>query len=313
MCDITRIPGIMRTNGWNNGAALMDEWFANPPNDVPENGTPDTSTIKMDSWVLTFERAKKVYDEMISGKIWFNEAAKNLIVRKLEAAGKFTRKEERFGDLSQPANVLDPGHIQERPVGEWNDPMDDMYAALGKFTLRMAIEGVVIPQCAPRSGASAGTGLGASATAAAPQTYTVKSGDNLATISRSHGVTTQELIAANPQLSQGGHPPNDINAGDVLTIPRSRFSQQAPTAILESCEEVIGHTVRIDAIGIYVRDSYDFNGIQFLGRWDIDIWDWPCLIFNANFSNWRSANGKGGDYLVYSDVKVIHLSPADSF
>lgn len=311
-CDITKIPGLMRQSGWNNGAVLMDEWFANPSNAVPASGTPDTSTIRMDSWVLTFERAKKVYDEMIAGKIWINIAAQKEIAAQLEKDGKFTRREERFGNLSRSGLAVDPRHIQERAVGSLMDTVDDMYAALGKFTLRMAIEGVVIPRCAAKSGAESGA---REAGEQAPQTYTVKKGDNLSVIAKKNGITTQELLAANPQLTSGWRQANYINAGDVLTIPAGKFSRRdAPSATQESCDELLGWTVRINAFGIYVRDSYDFNGFQVLGTWDVSDWDpLGCVIFNSNFREWRSANGKGGDFLVFSDVKVTRLSPPDSF
>jgi hypothetical protein len=68
--DITKIPAIMRSKGWYNGARLQDIWFRGPANSVAERGKPDTTTIRMDTWALRFPRAKAVYDRMISEKIW---------------------------------------------------------------------------------------------------------------------------------------------------------------------------------------------------------------------------------------------------
>jgi hypothetical protein len=80
------------------------------------------------------------------------------------------------------------------------------------------------------------------------------------------------------------------------------------------------HRVTITNAGIYVRDSYDFNGTQFLGYWDASDDSVSMVnpfsgdrIANEDFRNWRTATGRGGDYLVYSDVKWEALSTPDSF
>jgi len=46
-------------------------------------------------------------------------------------------------------------------------------------------------------------------------TYTVKPGDTLSKIARLNGCSTDQLLQANPQISD----PNRIKAGDVLTLP----------------------------------------------------------------------------------------------
>ena len=53
-------------------------------------------------------------------------------------------------------------------------------------------------------------------------TYTVKSGDTLGKIANRNGVTTTQLLAANPQIKD----PNKIKVGDVLNVPESSM----PTA-----------------------------------------------------------------------------------
>jgi hypothetical protein len=78
----------------------------------------------------------------------------------------------------------------------------------------------------------------------------------------------------------------------------------------------------VDKIGIYVRDSYDFNGQQFLGSWretppavSKDPLSFPPYqpVFNADFQRWRSTNHRGGDFLIFSDIKWLDRSPPDSF
>ncbi len=65
--------------------------------------------------------------------------------------------------------------------------------------------------------------------------------------------------------------------------------------------------VSIEEVGIYVKDSFDFNGSQFLGFWGYR--DDP--INNADFRQWRAENHAGGDFRVFSDVKRTRLTPAD--
>jgi len=77
------------------------------------------------------------------------------------------------------------------------------------------------------------------------------------------------------------------------------------------------YTVTIDAAGVYVRDSYDFNGIQLLGYWDdsgVSRNPWGRTgVTNADFRDWRNKNSKGGDFLVFSDLKITEIKPAFVF
>jgi hypothetical protein len=65
--------------------------------------------------------------------------------------------------------------------------------------------------------------------------------------------------------------------------------------------------VSIEEVGIYVKDSFDFNGDQFLGFWGYR--DDP--INNFDFRQWRAENHAGGDFRVFSDVKRTTLSPPE--
>ena len=86
------------------------------------------------------------------------------------------------------------------------------------------------------------------------------------------------------------------------------------------------HEIQIREVGIYIRDSYDFNDdpswfkpSQPLGCWDpvsntagLTSASGTC-VNNADFRNWRAANGMGGDFLVFSDLEIITRSPPDVF
>jgi hypothetical protein len=65
--------------------------------------------------------------------------------------------------------------------------------------------------------------------------------------------------------------------------------------------------VSIEEVGIYVKDSFDFNGSQFLGFWGHR--DDP--VNNDDFRQWRAQNNAGGDFRVFSDVKRTRLTPPD--
>ncbi|MEM9588053.1 MAG: DUF6402 family protein, partial [Planctomycetota bacterium] len=81
-----------------------------------------------------------------------------------------------------------------------------------------------------------------------------------------------------------------------------------------------GHVVTIDEVGIYLRDSFDFEGSQHLGFWDDSDNSVSAINFlsgtrvtNKSFRDWRTANQRGGDFLVYSDLRRIPLTRPDSF
>ncbi|QNI31763.1 hypothetical protein H7849_22390 [Alloacidobacterium dinghuense] len=65
--------------------------------------------------------------------------------------------------------------------------------------------------------------------------------------------------------------------------------------------------ISIDEVGVYVKDSFDFEGDQFLGWWGYRDTDY----YNSDFREWRLLNHAGGDFRVYSDVKRTKLAISD--
>jgi hypothetical protein len=81
---------------------------------------------------------------------------------------------------------------------------------------------------------------------------------------------------------------------------------------------------RAEYLGFYIRDHYDFNGMQYLGTWTEDrvltkaetvftmtahgqvvirLKDGPfSAVTNGDFREYRGKTGKGGDFIIYSDV-----------
>ena len=74
------------------------------------------------------------------------------------------------------------------------------------------------------------------------------------------------------------------------------------------------YQVTVREVGIYVRDTYDFNGTQPLGFWDDSDNSVSMLNFlsgtyvsNDSFRDWRAANGRGGDFEIFTDLRRIVL------
>jgi LysM repeat protein len=311
MCDLTLLPGAMRRHGWTRGPALLERWFNSSPYTKPSYGPPDTTTITMD-WVLTFDRARSVSDGMINGRIWLNQRAQSLLTARFRRLGYFTNTVVPFGTniFTGSASVpsLDPDHIQNRQVGGEVQHLaaafaipDDLHAALNRFNLRLLVAGYVMPKRAPPP---QGGGQ-----------YTVQPNDTLLSIALDHCVTIAALQQANPSLSSN---PGQPRPGDVLTIPPPQFSgTAAPGAVTALCGTPSGHVVVITQVGIYAQDSFDFEGLQYLGQWPIrtafGITVGACHVWNSDFRDWRTSNGKGGDFEVFSDIKATALNPPDSF
>lgn len=87
---------------------------------------------------------------------------------------------------------------------------------------------------------------------------------------------------------------------------------------------VVRILLHISHLGFYLRDQYDFNGLQYLGTWTEDrvltkvetafsmthqghiilrLKSGPfAVVTNGDFRAYREETGKGGDFLIYSDV-----------
>ncbi len=145
--SITSIPKIMRSRGWANGARLMEIWFSGAGAVEPAYGPPDILTIRMSSWALTFSRAKDVYDQLMRERVWANDAARKMLAQRLQSKGLLTSdpQSRAFGSLTAPVPALETEYVNYRAVGGATDPLDDMFAALGKFSFRVVVAGGVAP------------------------------------------------------------------------------------------------------------------------------------------------------------------------
>lgn len=96
-----------------------------------------------------------------------------------------------------------------------------------------------------------------------------------------------------------------------LTAALGRFVLNVAIAgTVESAPNPAQFKISVKEVGVYIKDSYDFEGDQFLGYWDDGDNSVSTInplsgdgVSNKDFRDWRGANGKGGDFRVYSDVK----------
>lgn len=227
----TDIPKIMRANGWKVGAALMDHWFSLPKSEAPPYAYRNDTIVTM-AWVIGFERAKQVYDQLIKDKIWSNDAAKVEVRKLLDRYGLLRGIGGCFGVFQSTQPIIHQNHVNTRAVKQaMLADLDDMTAALANFNFHVQIGGEATP---------------------------------------------------------------------VLGTGKCRVS--------------------VDTIGVYIRDQYDFIGDQDLGYWDKSDNKVSARnpftgdkITNETFRDWRTANNKGGDFEVFSDVRVTTLTSPDVF
>lgn len=115
------------------------------------------------------------------------------------------------------------------------------------------------------------------------------------------------------------------SAIDHLTAALARFNFHViALGTIDAADKPNRFTFTVSELGVYVRDSYDFNDAagedQDLGRWDPDddsvgrtFMSGGTAVHNSDFRKWRDQNNRGGDYLIYSDVKYTTLKPPERF
>lgn len=157
--QIRDIPGVMRSKlGWPVAASLMERWFNGAPLALPleiKRSTAghrlsqlppamlDETTVTM-AWALKFSRVQAAVAHLQAN--WASPAGITLLKRRVsrelpQRIGQCWR----FGNLNQPAKVLDDtSQINFAGVGKMSDPMDDFYGGMGESQLNLAVSGIVI-------------------------------------------------------------------------------------------------------------------------------------------------------------------------
>ncbi len=258
---LDEIPGVMRSHlGWPVAAALMERWFrgvgfainlpikiSKSPNKLHQLPASqlEENVVTM-GWALGFSRVRAAVSQLQAR--WNSPAGMVELKKRVEQQTIGKTPPWRFGDLNQPAKILDDTcQVNFLNVGRFGDPLDDFYGAMGEATLKIAVSGLVTPR----------------------------------------------------------------GRGKV--------------------------SIAIDELAFYLRDSYDFNDdsllSQPLGFWgplgvkrsprsamDIPLGEqWiyadaddagrqSYLVQNRHFRQWRALHGRGGDFMIVSDVHRVRLA-----
>jgi len=166
---LSDIPATMRKKGWTVAPKLMERWFSNPAWTITPDAkmdaagtldiqrTPaeiDTRNVTM-AWVLGFPRAQILCEKLLNGRgepggvpRWKNPKAKNSLVTKLRRINKFTSQVETFGQGLSSPQLSSQCLLNEIKYNtdNLNDPLDDLFGALGDFVIRVAGAGRVEPK-----------------------------------------------------------------------------------------------------------------------------------------------------------------------
>lgn len=81
------------------------------------------------------------------------------------------------------------------------------------------------------------------------------------------------------------------------------------------------YTFSVTKVALFIRDSYDFNGVNAfggLGSWSYEKKDLDAVNYipfddyvdvkNKTFRDWRDKNNCGGDFLVFSDIETRNVN-----
>ncbi|WOI43920.1 DUF6402 family protein [Acidovorax sp. BLS4] len=155
------IPSVMRSRlGWPVAAALMERWFSSAAfamsQEMKESRAPyrlsqlspaqlEATTVTM-AWALGFARVQNAMASLQAK--WSSPAGIAQLKDRVEKQSRGRNQQcWRFGDLNQPAKILeDTCQVNYLAFGQWSDPMDDFYGAMGEAQVNVAVSGLVTPQ-----------------------------------------------------------------------------------------------------------------------------------------------------------------------
>ena len=100
---------------------------------------------------------------------------------------------------------------------------------------------------------------------------------------------------------------------DDLFAALGRFSFRIAVDVYVCSKGNSSAIVQYHRVGVYVKDSFDFEGFQLLGAWNSNT-NYAGInpfkgdyVSNASFREYTKKTGFGRDFLIYSDLKVVDL------
>lgn len=150
---ITDIPYVMQSRyGWHIAARLMRRWFGGPSyqmtRQIKENwdGVPvpsyavEESIVRM-AWLMKFPRVSNAAQTLRA--TWDSPEGRKELLIKINRARPAGQTSWRFGDLAKPASEVDKScQVNIYPIGNFSDPLDEFYGAIGRGTLKIAASGM---------------------------------------------------------------------------------------------------------------------------------------------------------------------------
>lgn len=155
------IPSVMRSRlGWPVAAALMERWFNGAAYQMTQEMKESRSTSRLSRlsaahldentvtmrWALGFARVRAAMESLHAR--WPSAAGISQLKDRVENQSRGRNHQcWRFGDLNQPAKILeDTCQVNYLAFGKLSDPMDDYYGAMGEAQINVAVSGIVTPQ-----------------------------------------------------------------------------------------------------------------------------------------------------------------------
>lgn len=285
--EVTEIPAAMTKMGWHTSAALLNKWFHCAPKNQamssfektyghsPDGASEypahriDQSTIRLD-WALSYPRAKARFDVLQSQFYLTRDSARALLVKKL---GKFKDK-EYIDSLAETGGNMHDLHTKF----QFQRVQIDTSALEKVSTFFRAMLSYGKPD--DLAGALGGFGMYAAAA----------------------------KIHIRPPVIGTGTVGEVTHIALYIKNPYSFFDDEE-----ESGSQYLGHWNR-DGICL-VPEGYVSQWANF-GSWSKYIIQpegpygrtyWP--VHNSDFRRWQNTHNAGGDMLLYSDCKIVKVSP----
>ncbi len=268
------IPKIMLEQNppWSNGAKIMNQWFSREPNAISKKGVPDTTSIKMD-WVLNFDRIKQFYQKNIINQNFYLDDSNVLTQLKKEIKKMLSDKELLMTLPERIGDSINFGDFSQKII---KNSKGDYNTITHKYYVKNVPWGSSYYSDSYSSGSS----------------Y------------KPYGDTSDQVI----------------NLDDfIATIGRAVFRISFFGKITKTNEN--DFTINILKAGVFLRDSFSFEGEE---RWHkpeqpLGYWNpstnyvgtnplYGYYITNEDFRNYRDTFNKGGDFLIFSDVKSYDVN-----
>jgi hypothetical protein len=293
--DVSRLLPVLDALGWNEGKRFMKFWIdgnACTAKTDPKKNDKATISVNLDNacmrvltvkwdWLLGFKEAKDPYDTFVRESL-FNSAAID------ELKKTYGRTPGKFGEFLKDG--LKPedfrGEIKNHQIQSMAVDVDAKPSRLNDETAAMANFGY----------------------------FAIYRGQTFR-------VSELEKSKADlwPSLSKLGLTPPG-------PFPLKEKDEAAWIAGLKEKWKNYESIIIVTAAGIYAGDIYEFGGSQYLGKWDlvkntVGGSDWSAgwtRVYNSPapdadvvdvenklFRIYRDKTGKGGDFLVFTPIRLI--------